>query len=854
MSDSASTPSNELHDYVSGLRVQPTAEEVGATQPFSRTLVLDYNYPKSHITTRPQHRVKSSPSDNSRSYPIDIAIFSDARKRESDLFIIVEAKRPDRRDGEDQLRDYMRFSTATLGVWTNGSERTFWHKKQSPLGIEFVQIPSLPRYGESLESIGKYRKRDLVVPDDLRAIFRAMRSHLAANVVGTSRDEVLAVQLINLVFCKIYDERFTDPDGLLDFRFEAGEDAQAVRDRISLLFEKVKAKYSGVFDTDDSISLDAASLAYAVGELQGYNLLDSSREAVGEAFETFVGATLKGSQGQFFTPRNVVATIVELIQPKRDELVLDPACGAGGFLIESLRNKWAQIDQLGAQLGWTESALSEERASEAMKTIYGIEKDELLGKVAKAYMAIMGDGKGGIYFADSLDRPDSWPSSMRSHVSLGKFDVVLANPPFGKDIHVTGLDKLGQYELAYPWSESKRNGQWTKSAKLKKRQNPQTLFIERCLQFVRIGGRLGIILPESFFHAPNAKYVRNFLSKHNIVALFDLPHNTFRPYNNAKCVALIIEKGRPQQEKILMAVAEEMGHDHLGRPLFRWDSESDRSTDELWDDTKTIRAELAAAEKDDSVLRRLTFYVDASTVMERDIYIPRYYWPEANVHERLANDDSTELRSIRSLINEGVLLSSAGHGSPEAKYKGRGHIPYIRVKDVINWELYKDPTSRIPGHVFVKLTGSKQLKTQDVIMVNRGSYRIGDSAMVGPQDVEVALTRELQIFRSLSAELDPYYLLYLFNHRDVQAQIKTKVFIDTTLPTLGDRWRELELPFHTEPAVRREIASAVRNALEGRWASMSQIEALRVNLGGVVPSDVIFELDSQLEAESTETL
>lgn len=828
-------PKSHIQDYISGERIRATPEEVGATQPFSRSLVEDYGYPKSHLRTRPQFKVKSSPSDNVKSYPVDIAVFTSPQHLESELSIIVEAKKPNRFDGEEQLRDYMRFSKASLGVWTNGDERSFWHKIVGSDGVDFRQIPNIPRYGQSLASVGKYTKQDLVPPTDLKAVFRSMRNHLAANVTGTSRDEVLAVQLINLVFCKIFDERFTSDTGLLDFRIAPDESFETVTARLSALFGRVKAKYSEVFGPEDELSLDPASVAYAVGELQGYSLLSSSRDAVGEAFETFVSATLKGAQGQFFTPRNVVSTIVELISPTRDELVIDPACGAAGFLVESLRHKWALVAKQAKELGWSEAAVAEERQEVAMKTIFGIEKDELLSKVAKAYMAIMGDGKGSIFSADSLERPSSWATPMRSQIALGKFDVVLANPPFGKDIKVTGQDKLGQYDLAYSWQKGTKG--YIKTQSLKKRQNPQTLFIERCLQLLRPGGRLGIILPESFFHAPSNRAVLQYLTQHNIVALFDLPHNTFRPFNNAKCIALILEKDRPQQDTIQMVVAEEMGHDHLGRQLYRWDSQAEESTDEIWDDTERIISELRG-----ETAAKYVFKAPAKDVIERGILIPRYYWPERNVHEQLDKNDAIELITVGKLVQDGDLTVNPGHGSPAAKYKGRGNMPYIRVKDIINWEVYKDPTARIPSSIYKQLIGERKLSKYDVVMVGRGSYRIGDVAMIGPES-DVALTREVLVFRSTSQRIDPFYLLYLLSQPEVRTQIETRVFIDTTLPTLGGRWSELELPVHKSNVERERLGSLVASALQKRWDSMEEIIDIRESMG-VLTNDAALSLDA----------
>ena len=205
-------------DYISGQEVKATPEELEAVQVFAEQLVEDYAYPKSHIQTRPQFRVKARPSDTKKEYPIDIAVFTDEYKQEDDIYIIVECKKKNREDGKSQLQDYLRFSKAFLGVWFNGDQRLFLRKIERSGRIEFEEIPNIPQYGQRVEDIGKFTRKDLKPTHNLKATFRAIRNHLAANTVGATRDEVLAQQLINLIFCKIYDERFTEPDDIVTFK------------------------------------------------------------------------------------------------------------------------------------------------------------------------------------------------------------------------------------------------------------------------------------------------------------------------------------------------------------------------------------------------------------------------------------------------------------------------------------------------------------------------------------------------------------------------------------------------------------------------------------------------------------
>lgn len=305
----------KIIDFISGEYVRATPEEIEAVQPFAKALVEDYGYPKSCVLTHPQWRVKVRPSDKKKEYPIDIAVFADGVQSDDTLCIVVECKRKNRKDGRTQLEDYLRFSKARLGVWFNGEERLYLQKIEQNGEVRFNEIPNIPRYGERLEDLGKFKRRDLQPAENLKGTFKAIRNYLAANAVGITRDEVFASQIINLIFCKIYDERFTKPDDIVQFRAGFNEEPEAVAKRVHKLFENVKRQYADVIHSDDQIQFDARSLQYVVGELQLYSLQESSRDAVGAAFEVFIGPSLKGGQGQFFTPRNVVEMTIKMINP-----------------------------------------------------------------------------------------------------------------------------------------------------------------------------------------------------------------------------------------------------------------------------------------------------------------------------------------------------------------------------------------------------------------------------------------------------------------------------------------------------------------------------------------------------------
>jgi len=825
---------NKITDFISGVQVNATPEEIDAVQVFSKQLVEDYGYNKNQIQTRPQYRVKSRPSDTKKEYPIDIAVFSDHKKTDDEVYIIVECKRRTRKDGKKQLEDYLRFCKATLGVWFNGDERLFLRKIEKAGQVIFEEIPNIPKCGQRLEDIGKFKKEDLKPSNNLKAVFKSIRNHLVANATGATRSEFLAQQLINIIFCKLYDEKYTPDDEFLKFRAGVQEKPKDIEKRIVAIFNEVKENMPEVIDPTDKISLDSKSLAYLVGELQNYSLMNSSRDVIVDAFETFIGNALKGEQGQFFTPRNVVQMLVDFISPSETDKIIDPACGSGGFLVDALKYVWNNAEIKYSKLKWKEKDIEKKKMVIATNNFRGLDKDYFLSKVAKAYMTLVGDGTTGIFNEDSLDITSNWKAETQLKIQLGTFDVVLTNPPFGKELKVTGEDKLKQYDLGYDWK--KTGGESLRTNSIKKEIQPQFLFIERCFQLLKDNGKLAIILPETFFHAPKMHHVMHLFKQHNIMALYDLPHNTFRPYNNAKCVALIIQKNVKQQEFIDMAVAEQIGHDHNGKLMYRWDFKTEKlNKDEIWDDVPLIMDEL----NDKVKVKKYTFPVKSSIVTKQNIFVPRYYWNSRDKEiEVAAKKKGCDLITINQLIKEGVLTTFDGHGSPESDNKGMGDVPYIRVKDIVNWEAYKDPTALIPLHVFQSMRkDDKKLKEGDLLFVRRGSYRIGSVALVSPYDTEVLLTREILVIRVKDLKnkynITPFYLVYLISHNLVQLQMYNKVLIETTLPNIANRWGELKLPIQQDQKIRKQISDKVQGIFSKKWDAQKSIIEIKEELGDI---------------------
>jgi type I restriction enzyme M protein len=390
----------------------------------------------------------------------------------------------------------------------------------------------------------------LTVPQTLLPQFAAIRGHLVANATSITRDETIVREVLKLLLCKIYDERSGDENDPPAFAIRQADTADTLTRRITeqLLRPLAKTrvlKYPEHLEWNPSFRLDADSIWFVVKTLQPFALSLAARDIIGQGFEALIGTSLRGEEGQFFTPKNLTRLMVSMAAPQAGEVMLDPACGTGGFLVSSIQYASQHVNGDG-------------RGS--LRTV-GIEKDEFLFTVAEAYLSIIDEHNSAVYSADALRPPNSWSYEMRERCSLDSFDVIITNPPFGARIPVRGTDTLSQYALA--------RGK-TKAGGLAEYRPPQILFIERCLQFLKPGGRLAIVVPDGMLGNESERYVRDFIFENcRVRAIVDCPLETFMPSTPTKTSVLLVEKGAPRNKDypVFMAVAKTCGHDRRGRPL-----------------------------------------------------------------------------------------------------------------------------------------------------------------------------------------------------------------------------------------------------------------------------------------------
>ena len=642
----------------------------------------------------------------------------------------------------------------------------------------------------------------------------------------------------------------------MTFRIGLGEDKQHVKQRIEGLFLEVKVRYDEVFEENDTIQLDDDSLAYFVGEIQHYCLIESPRDAVADAFEAFISSALKGPQGQFFTPRNVVNLAITLTDPKPSERILDPACGTGGFLIEVLRHLWNKIDQQGQELRWPEAEISREKDQAAMQNIKGIDKDQFLSKVAKAYMAITGDGRGGIFCENSLEDTPQWGMNTRNSIQKGTFDLIVTNPPFGKKLTIDEDQILRQYQLGYQWKlqkqdstqhldESNEQGEigneevaleqdsiYVKQESLRDSQAPQILFVERCIELLKPGGRMGIILPESMFSNPSHRYIVQYLeSMAKIKAIVSMPEELFQPYTHAKTLVAIIEKNNTQEatsqqdqddHEIFMARALWCGHDSRGLEIAKDDI------------PKIIERFLQYSREEELEYDHLGFVIKSSEIIDH-IYLPKYYNPE--IQEKLNSLKRTHhLVRLGNLIKEKALQVQTGDEVGKLSYR-TGNIPFIRTSDIANWEIKADPKHGLSLEIYERYKDKQDIRANDILMVRDGTYLVGTCAMITSLDTKVVYQSHIYKIRSMDHErINPYMLIAILSSPIVQNQIYAKRFTQDIIDTLGARLRELILPIPKDEAVRSRTVKEVRQIMN---AKVTTRRRMWKTITGVAPNEEV---------------
>ena len=359
------------------------------------------------------------------------------------------------------------------------------------------------------------------------------------------------MEIFKIVIAKLFSEKFT---GRAPAFCVGGSPAQTAM-AINELLARASSRWVGIIDGDVRSHLTDEHLATCVEAIADYSICDTNLEVLDGFFEFLVSHVAKGSKGQYFTPRQIIDCCVKIIDPAPTESVLDPACGSGGFLVHVLNHNAHRL-QTSAR-------------TYCADYLWGCDFDRRAIQIAKALMLVAGDSSANLHQLNSLVSANSdglfaaagkgvprltIEDLLRSKArKFSGFDVILTNPPFAGEIREPSL--IDCYQVA------RRN----------RRMERDVLFLERCVQLLRPGGRLGIVLPHNKFAGSSWSYLREWLIRHvRTVAVLGLERNTFLPHTHQKASVLFGVKRqkpvrRPENEPVMFILSESSGKDSAGR-------------------------------------------------------------------------------------------------------------------------------------------------------------------------------------------------------------------------------------------------------------------------------------------------
>ena len=496
--------------------------------------------------------------------------------------IVVECKRQDVSEAEFLQAVNQAYSYAfslpcdVKYVWVTSGIRNEYYEVDKNQNSR-NQIPDIPQYG--VDKIASYKYVygaqymeheegeqqffDLSVIEQSELTRRFKQAHEALWAGGQLNPSEAFDELDKLIFCKIWDERKPRKIGEpYDFQIitvskqeEKDPDSRRAKEnenllnRIKALYEEGRKRDKEVFR--DDIRLTPEKVRTVVGYLESVNLGETDLDSKGRAFETFMGSFFRGNFGQYFTPREIVKFIVDVLPITQDSKVLDTSCGSGGFLLYALNKVREQATEY--YPNHNNDVRQHDRWFKhwhdfAEKNLFGIEINEQISRAAKMNMIIHDDGHTNVITSDGLVSDEDIFAKTSNHgFTYGTFDFIITNPPFGSTIRQSEQAYLKTYQLG------KKEEDWLAVKALPENtrdgQSTEVLFIEQDYKFLTEGGYLAIVLPDGILTNSSMQYVRTQIEDwFRIVAVVSMPQTAFAANGaGVKSSVLILRKWKKEE-------------------------------------------------------------------------------------------------------------------------------------------------------------------------------------------------------------------------------------------------------------------------------------------------------------------
>lgn len=640
--------------------------------------------------------------------------------------------------------------------------------------------------------------------DLLQRLFR-VHDFIYAND-GLSAQQALE-ELVKILFVRLFAEKHL-PDRDAQRMPKPAEMADLVR--------RVTREYPTVFEPDDRLRLSDGSLEFVVHQMWPVSITNTTTDAKGLAFQKFLSHGERDSWGQFFTPQPVVDSCVEIMNPRPEETVIDPACGSGGFLVSALRH-----------MSHTASAPGVGTLIE--RNLFGCDINSSVARIARMRLLLEDNVEANVHCVNSLGAfdafADSLPQPMRRAVR-GGFDVVLTNPPFGAR-GIADEPTLRDADLGFRWRHC--NGAFEKSSVLAKTQTSEILFVERCLRLAKDGGRLAIVLPNGFFENPSLRYARAYVAdRAAILAVVGLPQETFVPYGTGvKTSVLFLRKqkgGHRSRTRVFFAAVENVGYrgNRLATARLMRDSDGEIQKD-------ASGRSLVAEDLSEAVFRYHEF--TAGQVMEGPAcfsalleplgarwdtrhYSPRY----RGILQKLAANGAVPLGDVARIVKSKV-----------PKRDLRGVVRYVELSNV-NVD-YLEITSATDHFVNeLPSRASYRLQSGDIVTAVAGNSvgtRRHATALVAEPYADCICSNGFRVLRDF--RVDPHFLLFYLRTPWFLEQMHARR-TGAAIPCVSDAdFAEILVPQPESEEIKR-VSVAVKESLRLRERARRALASTTLSL------------------------
>lgn len=676
--------------------------------------------------------------------------------------------------------------------------------------------------------------------NELKSAFEKCHNYIYANE-GLLKEKVFS-EILKLLFIKMFDEKSNDPHCNFHIsnkeleKLKENKQNQFVQ-RIFNLFENVKSQFSDIFQNQyEEINLKPLTLGFIVHQLQDYTFINTPVDVKGTAFQSFIYAHQRGERGEFFTPHPIIDFIVKIIDPNYNEKVIDPACGSGGFLVEAL--KWIKEKYIQAKLE-NRNHINEHPLNDLDVFLCGIEINPDLTNVSKMQMILNNANNKHIFTANSLLSPDQLMFIAERlgiflEPTLESFDILMTNPPFGTKGKITDQKILEGFDLGHKWH--KKGDNWDKNDELLLGQAPEILFIERCLQFLKDGGRMAIVLPAGILENPSQEYIRKFIkSKAKILAIIQLPSETFIPYGTGISVSILfLQKLSPQEIEqeitnnydIFFAFVEKIGYEgtKIGKIIYKRNEKGEIIKDNKGN--SIIDEDLMEISRE-----YINFKIGKELPMSNQIFSrkyneirgrfdPKFYQPiYLELRDELIKAGAVPLEKVVRIISKKAEVLN----DPEATIK------YIEISDV------NPITSEVVSYNEMKVYEAPSRASYEVIEgdvitaiagVSTGTKKHA-SAYISNEFDGCICTNGFRVLKPKNKEIkiDPYYLLYYIRSKEFLMQMY-RYRTGTTIPAVSDADLKKILIIIPQNKIQDEIVKKVKESYNLRKKSLKMINKL----------------------------